>query len=116
VSELSLGSVLPHRFVIEKRMQSGGLGLIVRAGNRQTNRDVARKLRQGESQSASYGLLAQARRRRFGIMLRSRVAQAVSGKQVQRVSEFLGELQTRINNQAAGNALSLEETMRPSNR
>ena len=51
--ELSLGSVLPHRFVIAKRMQSGGLGLIFRAGDRQTHRDVARKLQQGVSQNAA---------------------------------------------------------------
>ena len=49
--ELSLGSVFAHRFVIEKRMQSGGMGLIFRARDRQTNRAVALKLLQRESNS-----------------------------------------------------------------
>jgi len=51
VLELSLGSVFAHRFVIEKRMQSGGMGLIFRARDRQTNRAVALKLLQRESNS-----------------------------------------------------------------
>ncbi len=50
--ELSLGSVFAHRFVIEKRMQSGGMGLIFRSRDRQTNRAVALKLLQRESNSA----------------------------------------------------------------
>lgn len=50
--ELSLGSIFAHRFVIEKRMQSGGMGLIFRSRDRQTNRAVALKLLQRESNSA----------------------------------------------------------------
>ena len=50
--ELSLGSIFAHRFVIEKRMQSGGMGLIFRSRDRQTNRAVALKLLQRESTSA----------------------------------------------------------------
>ena len=47
--ELSLGSVFAHRFVIEKRMQSGGMGLIFRSRDRQTNRPIALKLLQRKS-------------------------------------------------------------------
>lgn len=49
--ELSLGSVFAHRFAIEERMQSGGMGAIFRARDRQTNRAVALKLLQRESSS-----------------------------------------------------------------
>ena len=51
--ELSLGSVFAHRFVIEKRMQSGGNGLIFRSRDRQTNRAVALKLLQRVEQRRS---------------------------------------------------------------
>jgi len=51
VLELSIGSEFAHRFVVEKRIQSGGMGMIFRARDRQTNRPVALKLMQREATS-----------------------------------------------------------------
>jgi serine/threonine protein kinase len=51
VLDLSIGSEFAHRFVVEKRIQSGGMGMIFRARDRQTNRPVALKLMQREATS-----------------------------------------------------------------
>ncbi|MFO0572468.1 MAG: protein kinase [Polyangia bacterium] len=49
--ELSLGNVFAHRFEIEKRVRSGGMGLIYRARDRLTGRPVALKLLLREANS-----------------------------------------------------------------
>jgi serine/threonine protein kinase len=51
VPELSLGNVFAHRFEIEKRVRSGGMGLIYRARDRLTGRPVALKLLLREANS-----------------------------------------------------------------
>ena len=49
---LSLGSIFTNRFVVEKQMKSGGMGLVYKARDRQTNRPVALKLLRHEANSS----------------------------------------------------------------
>ena len=51
MQELSLGSVFAHRFDIEKRVRSGGMGLVYRARDRMSNKSIALKLLLREANS-----------------------------------------------------------------
>lgn len=46
--ELSVGILFANRFTVEKRIKSGGMGLVYRARDRQSNRPVALKLLTGQ--------------------------------------------------------------------